>query len=491
MRVDTSGSMPVGPSGQDGESATTTVRAGESTLSQLAARLGVSPEDLQKANPQIGNPQSLTAGQEIKLPSSTGGGPAAGGAGGEIPADSAAAAAGKRMESSIDGIGMKAMLSAAFSSPMPADVGLSGSGGITQESPVALPLGHEGLSTEEKKQLTDALRTVYDSPQFQALNPADKKAVLDTLSANPPLTQEKMTKTLDLLTSAQGLSPSDHKLVLEGFRASHADPAYAANLKQLLDDPKFKSLTDQEKTAVLSQVKNYPDARAVGNMDRMLHKDWFTSQDLGDKQRSLKTIGRLSMHPGDRKIIDNTLDKFLGKNSDFKLEWKNYPPEQNSTMYGEGGDKTLSLNRGLIARGNDKMEENEDTDHLSLDTVPHEVNHLVNNDKVANTFQYFNAEYRAWYVGFKAEHGREPTRQEAMEDRISWQLNPESFYGKYAGEAMKDPNEAKKFYDFLGSVTGMKVDATNWQAVVASKPEDWPNLSLSPAPVPLGNNDNH
>jgi hypothetical protein len=94
--------------------------------------------------------------------------------------------------------------------------------------------------------------------------------------------------------------------VVDGFKAAHADPTYAANLKQVIDDPKFKSLSDPEKTAVLSQAKNYPDARSVKNIDRTLQKDWFAAQDLGDKQRSLKIIARLSHHPpqGDEQIIN-------------------------------------------------------------------------------------------------------------------------------------------------------------------------------------------
>ena len=119
------------------------------------------------------------------------------------------------------------------------------------------------------------------------------------------------------------------------------------------------------------------------------------------------------------------------------------------------------------------------------------MNHHINNDKVASTFHYFEAEYRAWYIGFKAEHGRAPTNEEAMDQRISWQLNPDSVYGKYAAAALKNPKEAQKFYDFLGSVTGMKVDAKNWKAVVKSDPATWPDKGHSPAAAPSGNIDNH
>ena len=115
-----------------------------------------------------------------------------------------------------------------------------------------------------------------------------------------------------------------------------------------------------------------------------------------------------------------------------------------------------------------------------------EVNHNINGDKVAKTYKYFEAEYRAWYVGFKAENGREPTNQEAMEQRLSWQLNPDSFYGKYAKEALKDPKEAQKFYDMLSTMSGQKVDAKNWETVIKSDASTWPDAA-KPAPVPSGN----
>jgi hypothetical protein len=241
---------------------------------------------------------------------------------------------------------------------------------------------------------------------------------------------------------------------------------------------------------VLSQVKHYPDARSAANVERLIGKDWYGKQDLGDKQRSLKTIAYLSQHnTGDRAVIDNTLEKFIGAKSDYKLEWKNYTGSQ-SNVYGEADDKTLWLNRGKIPAGDSKMVETSDVQHLALHTATHEVNHLVNGDKVDSTYKYFEAEYRAWYVGFKSEHGRTPTTKEAFDQRLSWQLDPNSFYGKYAEKALKKPAEAQKFYDLLSQMSGQKVDAKNFKAVAASDTSTWPNAA-QPAPVPSGNLDNH
>jgi len=448
-------------------------------------------QDLADANPQIGDPNNLTPGQEIRLPTTnTGGGPATTVTDdlADTSANTFTPGAGKRMEGSLEGSAMRAMLN--FRGANPLDGGtMPGRGGTPAAGPAAAPAPAVDTAKGD-----DKLAPLNDNADFKALSADDQKLVKNTLTANPPVTPDKISKTLDLLGSAKGLSAGDHKLVMDAFKASKSNPAYAANLKQLLDDPKFKALNDDAKTAVLSQAKNYPDASAVKNIDRMLQKDWFNNQSLEDKQRSLKVIGRVSSYSGgDQTIYQNTLDKFIGTNSKYKLDWQSLHADAGTT-FGEADEpnKALILNKDLVSADNDKMVENGNTNHMALNTLPHEVNHLMNGDKVENNFKYFQAEYRAWYVGFKAEHGRAPTNQEAMQQRIQWQLDPDSFYGKTAKEALKDPDEAKKFFEFLGKMTGKTVDASNWKDVVASNPANWPDHKNSAdAPAPEGNSDNH
>ena len=50
----------------------TTVQVGENKLSDVAGRLGLEPQDLQKANLQLSDTSVLKAGQEIKLPQNQG-----------------------------------------------------------------------------------------------------------------------------------------------------------------------------------------------------------------------------------------------------------------------------------------------------------------------------------------------------------------------------------------------------------------------------------
>jgi LysM repeat protein len=64
-------SGPVAPQGPGAvaNDSTAVVQLGENSLSGIANRVGVDLNDLIKANPQISNPDKLTAGQEIRLPS--------------------------------------------------------------------------------------------------------------------------------------------------------------------------------------------------------------------------------------------------------------------------------------------------------------------------------------------------------------------------------------------------------------------------------------
>ncbi len=487
MRIE-GGAATAGWSDQDQDLTTTTVEAGETTLAQVAARLGVSAEDLQSANPQIANANGLTPGVEIHIPPISNPSAAKADSAEAAPADHVSLATSKRMEGNVDAIIAKTALSSAWDSSLnPSDAGASPRGGIRHEVPAANPLGR-GPAPGVEQDLIDKMRTVVETPQFRTLSSADKNTVLQALASNPPLTQDKANQTINLLGSLASLSPGDRQLALDGFTATHAEPGYAANLKKLIDDPKFTGLTGAEKTAVLSQVRNYPDAKTVGNIDRMLNKDWFQSQGPEDQQRSLKTIARFSHNPdGDRKIIDNTLDKFLSPASDFKLEWKMI----GDGTYGQAANKVLTLSTEYIHAGNDKIPENYDTNRISLNTVAHEVNHLLNNDVPANTFQYFNGEYRAWYVGFQTQHGRPPTNEEAVNQRLR-DLSTDTFYGPFTAAAAADPVEGPKLFNFLKSVTGMNVDASNWKQVInSSNPDLWPNSKTSPAPAPVGNNDNH
>ncbi len=405
----------------------TQARPGE-TLSQIASRLNVNLADLEKANPQIADPNTITPGSDIQIPAQSPSpqnsmGPADSGT-----VDGGASRSAKYFENQFESSMMRSMLSGGSNlSFMPANNPAGSSGGITQMPPVADPVGeraaqgdqqdlkaalhqayaaaeqlgihHEDIvsmlhtmsanppltrekmtkglqllflskdlspadrklvddafksthedpaqvdalkklvvnpkftnaSTQTKKEWLDKFKSLANSPEVQNLPPEERSIVTQALTSDPPPSADKIKSTLDVIQSGKDLSPADHKLFLDGLNAAGGDPAYAANLEKLIQDPKFKSLKPAEKTAVLSQTKNYPNADAVANIDRLLHKDWFRSESLDDKQRSLKLVGRLSTYQGgDKQVLGNTLDKLLGDHSQIKLEWKTYPTRRST-----------------------------------------------------------------------------------------------------------------------------------------------------------------
>ena len=69
MRIDgTSALGPIDGWEKSSEKSVTTVQAGERSLPDVAQRLGVDSDCLQKANPHLSDTTKLTPGQEIRLP---------------------------------------------------------------------------------------------------------------------------------------------------------------------------------------------------------------------------------------------------------------------------------------------------------------------------------------------------------------------------------------------------------------------------------------
>jgi hypothetical protein len=322
-----------------------------------------------------------------------------------------------------------------------------------------------------------------------------KIEVLEGLAKSPvPLSDpDRMIRLGSLLNAPQfaSLSDSDQRLVTGAVKNSKADPEVLRNTLHLLGQTDFQALGPAEKTAVLSQVNNYPDARSIENLRRLVQKDWFKDFDLGDKQRALKTVAWLSQHDsGNRAVIDNTLDKFLSPNAPYKMQFKDFAPPKVGTIFADAKDGVLNLNRGLLDADNKKVPEDGARKFLVLHCVAHEVNHLVNGgDPPHPTFEYLQQEYRAWYVGYMAEHGKPPSNDDAM-GRWAYLLNPDGAYGDSSKGALGDSTEAAKIYAELTRITGMPVNAGNLQTVLKSDPATWPNPSTGKAPVPPGNLDN-
>ncbi|HEY0230519.1 MAG TPA: hypothetical protein VGC55_04655 [Dokdonella sp.] len=378
----------------------------------------------------------------------------------------------------------------------------------------------KGLDSNE----VAAASTLYGMPQFAALSGSDKRLVAEAMrDSGGDLAVN--AKTRELLGSArfQSMTPgqrtaalteialvntpqftalpkSDQDLITTAVATARPDDLNAAaSIKSLLESKDFAGLNGAEKTAVLSQVRNYPDSKVTGNIQRMLGKGWFKDFDIGDKQRALKLIAYMSYPRSgtNQTILDNTVEKFLAADATYSLKIESLPAPPGNVIFGNASDSTMRVNEDLISADNGKLENNpthpEWATGLAVNTIPHEINHLINGDKVAPTYDYLNDEYRAWYVGYSAENGHPPSNKEALE-RWSYFVSPGGvYYDSAAKDALNNPDEAAKIFNELSALSGLKVDASNYKQVLADLASDTGKYKTDPngpAVVPPGNLDN-
>lgn len=385
------------------------------------------------------------------------------------------------------------------------------------------PDGADGAAAILKSltpQDAQAVSELYRSPEFAALSPQDRQLIAETfhdtqgdlkvVAEMRALIRDPSFQKLDsthqsakiaeynLLHSTEfnKLSAGDQRLVQEALAAAPQDVKLAASIKSLITSKDFSGLDAATRTAVLSQVKNYPSAHVAHNLQRMIGKGWFKDFDFGDKQRALKIIGYMSFpRPGeDNTIINNTLEKFLASDAPYKLQFETIPIDSNGNVtFGQANDGVMYINRLEIAADNNPLGPDSSgfsPSEIATDTISHEINHLVNGDKVASTFDYLNDEYRAWYVGHEAANGKPPTNRDAIE-RWKYFLTPGGGYWDLAAkDALKNPAEAAKIFAELSKLTGVHVDAKNYRQVL-DDPSVWKTDPDQPAAaVPPGDLDN-
>ena len=329
---------------------------------------------------------------------------------------------------------------------------------------------------------TRDLQALLSDPSFQALGATSRSA--------------KLTEFV-LLNSPEfrALPASDQTLVTDALANREAgDTGFAAAVKQLVESERFDGLDAAQKTAVLSQVSNYPESSVAANLERVLAKDWFNAQSFDDQQRSLKVVAQMSADDtGDRAILDNTLERLLDPGSDYALKWQDKAPDSNGNItlgWNPHDSHDVYLNSRLMSADNGPVDGG-DTTGLGLNTLPHEISHAINDDATDQSFHYLNEEYRAWYVGFQAENGRPPSNLEALE-RWEYFLNPNGGYAEYAHGIERDfwfdtdgaldkDGEASQIFDLLGDMTGLDVTADNYKDVLASDPSTWKTDPNDPA----------
>jgi hypothetical protein len=356
----------------------------------------------------------------------------------------------------------------------------------------ALPASDQALVVEAVRNaggdasVANDITTLLADPSFQAMTAAQKTAKLTEVA----IQQSPEFKTL---------SASDQRLVLASLAGREpGDTGLPEAVKSLLESDEFQALDADTRTATLSQAANYPDARAVANIELLLAKDWFQGFGLADQQRTLKAIAYISQNDaGDPQINANTLEHVLSPDSDIVFAWdSSYSGDINSGggLYGTAGGGTITFNSNMVNDGNGRLVETYNSKHVVLHTVAHEVNHILAGDSVANSYQYLEQEYRAWYTGFKAEFGREPTNVEAME-RWQNQIDGSPSYSTRAWAAIDSSREeALKFAEELSLMTGVPVPDNATHDELKQFIQDQVDLPPSKyvdgagaAPVPPGN----
>jgi len=149
-----------------------TVRQGETTLAQVAERLGVSEDDLLRANPQLANLPKLSAGMDVRVPArSDKGAPGTDGNSEEPPATSSSSMSDRRTEASV----MKAYLNS------------TGGWGLTSNASLSNPTAPAGAADAGPQidpRFADVNQALRSGNGAEAVAASQK--LIDTLQAEKP-----------------------------------------------------------------------------------------------------------------------------------------------------------------------------------------------------------------------------------------------------------------------------------------------------------------
>lgn len=348
------------------------------------------------------------------------------------------------------------------------------------------------LSEDQKARLIDNF--LGDEPTDAEI--ADFLAVFEDISDYP----------LDVIARDDPELSGYDQALADAVAESANDPARELDLITLTNSEGFDELDYHQKTALLAQFTHHDDGDVASNLLLLAGTDSFQDLSMSDAQRAAKTVAFMTTYepptavvpattgmasPGpDTTVMDNTLALILGEDAQIPLNF-----EADGRTYGQAtSDGEIKLNPAYIPAGNDPIDP-ADTGALRVltHTVAHEVNHVVNEDRVASTYEYFMGEYRAFYVGQTATYGREPTRAEVIdrvEVLVSSEWDPDGDNGAYAylDLALEHPEEGPKIAAFVSEVLGREVTVENIVAEVQAGATDPGEAAAVPVSVDGGPN---
>ena len=220
----------------------------------------------------------------------------------------------------------------------------------------------------------------------------------------------------------------------------------------------------QARIALLEQVRNTPEAGVIDNLSRLGDRAWYDRQGFEDQQRTAKVTAynSSSSTPNANDARRNTVNYILS-NDKLELNWKNLQ-HGTTTTYGQAGDSgilwwqhpEISLNRNTVPAGDGPLKASDRAAlRTGVETLAHEVNHLLTPGGNEKSYAYFMDEYRAWYVGYKAQNGHPPSAAEAYE-RAQYLTTSKGPYDNIA-QALDDQSrpDSKQIKDFMARLMGL------------------------------------
>lgn len=233
------------------------------------------------------------------------------------------------------------------------------------------------------------------SPEFQKLDKGVQTEILNRLEKN-----EKNPAAVDNLLNLVkdkaflALPPETQKAMLTALDNRPEDTVFVDSMRALAAEPRFTALTTAQQAGVIKDMDTFAKTESYKGKDGFIFGIGGRDVSPEDQRYLLDTIGDVSIYSAENpglKAVRNTLDKVI--NGDIKFNAFNEPATDGFITYGYADGNTITLNRHAdAARGIEGV----------VDTLVHEVNHILNGNTEAGTPERFLDEFRAWVAGIEA-----------------------------------------------------------------------------------------
>jgi hypothetical protein len=233
---------------------------------------------------------------------------------------------------------------------------------------------------------------------------------------------------------------------LAGFRVRVSLPPQSqANLERFLWSSAFCNLPGDVQATMFRVVRETGgDAAIINGLVRVAETPSFQAMPVASKMAFATVVGATleRIRTGtemQRTVLRNSLERLLEPNG--------IPVVLESLRSSTLGMADVEGHR-IVLNANFRHTNSDDVNHLATHTLAHEVNHILNEpNEIAPPYERFMGEYRAWCVGFVAEHGRWPRCDEGAE-RIDHLLDVDGAYRGIGRAALGNDDDGKSIRRF-------------------------------------------